>query len=226
MIEATSQPNEESWLAVVSGLQEVSAGRLLYLTVIKRGIDLLASVALLILLSPILLLAILLIRLDSPGPALFAQERIGRGGRPFRLYKFRTMEHNPTGELVWLEDEHGERRHKLRDDPRITRVGRWLRRTSMDELPQLVNVIRGQMSLVGPRPELPEIVAGYDPWQHERHLVRPGLTGWWQVSGRSDKPMHEHTEFDLYYVRRMSFRLDLLIALRTVRVVARGLGAF
>lgn len=200
--------------------------RLFYATALKRGIDVLASAIMLIILSPLLGIALLAIKLDSPGPAIFTQNRVGRGGKIFRLYKFRTMTFKPSGDLAWMIDENGEKRHKVRNDPRITRVGNWLRRTSMDELPQLVNIIKGDMSLIGPRPELVQIVENYEPWQHERHIVRPGLTGWWQVSGRSDLPMHENTEFDLYYVRGQSFRLDFLIALKTVRVVVKGLGAF
>lgn len=200
------------------------AGRVYLVT--RRLLDIVVASMLLVLASPLLLIAYLAIRLDTPGPAIFCQDRIGRYGKPFCIYKFRTMTHNPTGELVWLEDENGQKRHKLRHDPRITRVGHWLRRTSVDELPQLWNIVKGDMSLIGPRPELPEIVANYEPWQHQRHIVRPGLTGWWQVSGRSDKPMHENTELDLYYIRHRSIRLDALILVRTIGVVVRGLGAF
>jgi lipopolysaccharide/colanic/teichoic acid biosynthesis glycosyltransferase len=136
------------------------------------------------------------------------------------------MAWDPGHELHLFKAADGTWRHKMPDDPRVTRAGRLLRRTSVDEWPQLINVIRGQMSLVGPRPELPNIVKTYEPWQHLRHLVRPGMTGWWQVQGRSDLPMHEHTELDLYYVKHVSFRLDLQITARTVGVVLRGLGAF
>ncbi len=120
----------------------------------------------------------------------------------------------------------GDRSRKARNDPRVTRVGRFLRRTSLDELPQLFNVLRGDMSLVGPRPELPEIVATYEAWQHDRHRVLPGLSGWWQIHGRSDKPMHQHTELDIYYVSHVSFLLDVYILLRTLVVVIAGRGAF
>lgn len=192
----------------------------------KRGIDIIfASVALLVLL-PLLLLVALAIRLDSPGPALFRQRRVGRDGHFFTIYKFRTMRDNPGKHIEWVMDDAGKKRHKVRNDPRITRVGRWLRRMSIDELPQLINILIGHMSVIGPRPELLEIVAHYEPWQHRRHDVRPGLTGWWQVSGRSDRPMHEHTELDLYYVDNISVWMDLKILVRTVGVVVRGLGAF
>jgi lipopolysaccharide/colanic/teichoic acid biosynthesis glycosyltransferase len=210
----------------LAAVPHCGTGRLFYALVLKRGIDVVVACLALLGLLPLLLVIAVMIRLDSRGPVIFTQQRIGRGGQPFTLYKFRTMQHKPRAGLEWLLDENGQLRHKLREDPRLTRVGRWLRRTSMDELPQLINIVKGDMSLIGPRPELPEIVARYEPWQHDRHLVRPGLTGWWQVSGRSDLPMHENTELDLFYVRRLSFQLDWRIALKTVRVVFKGLGAY
>lgn len=221
-----SGSNDASWVSVVSATGHVSLPRFVYAMVVKRAFDVMVAATLLLVLSPILALVLLLVRLESPGPAIFDQQRVGRGGRRFRIYKFRTMTHEPSHGTTWFEDEHGHVSHKLRHDPRVTRVGRWLRRSSIDELPQLVNILRGEMSLIGPRPELPQIVETYAPWQHERHLVRPGLTGWWQVSGRSDLPMHENTDLDVFYVRRQSFGLDALIALKTVRVVLKGLGAF
>ena len=193
---------------------------------IKRAIDVAVAVVALLLGAPLLLLIAVAIRLDSPGPAVFRQERVGRGGRSFTVLKFRTMRADPSGKLRLFRGADGRLAHKVRHDPRVTRVGRFLRATSLDELPQLVNVLRGEMSLVGPRPELVPIVAGYAPWQHRRHAVRPGLTGWWQVCGRSDRPMHEHTELDLHYVDNVSLGFDLLILVRTVRVVLLGKGAF
>jgi len=216
----------DPWLTVMAHLPKVDVARLLYATIIKRATDIIVSVLLLIVLSPILLIAMIAIRLDSPGNAIFVQDRVGRNGRIFRLYKLRTMSASSGGKVAWMVDADGKKRHKVRNDPRVTRVGKWLRATSVDELPQLVNIIKGDMSLIGPRPELVEIVRNYEDWQHQRHIVRPGLTGWWQVSGRSDKPMHENTELDLYYVRGQSFKLDALIALKTIRVVIKGLGAF
>lgn len=222
----TNHADAEAWLAVISSVEGINIWRLFYVMVLKRTVDLLASAVLLLALFPLLLALVIVIRLDSPGPAIFRQERVGRRGRRFKLYKFRTMVDNPSGRVAWSEDEHGRMRHKLRNDPRVTSIGRWLRRSSLDELPQLVNILKGDMSLIGPRPELPQIVERYALWQHDRHLVRPGLTGWWQVSGRSDLLMHENTELDLFYVRRQSFRLDLLIAMKTIRVVYKGFGAF
>lgn len=219
-------PETDAWVSAIASIPDISLMRLMYATVFKRMIDVIASTLLLLLLSPLFLFATVLVRIDSSGPAFFCQDRVGRGGRIFRLYKLRTMTHKPGSGIAWIVDEDGQKRHKVRNDPRITRAGKWLRRTSIDELPQLINIIRGDMSLIGPRPELVDIVRQYEHWQHERHIVRPGLTGWWQVSGRSDRPMHENTELDLFYVRGQSFRLDLLIALKTIRVVVKGLGAY
>jgi lipopolysaccharide/colanic/teichoic acid biosynthesis glycosyltransferase len=221
-------PDEVAWSSVLElGLnQGADPNRFRYSDGLKRAIDLVGSAALLLLLAPLLIAVAIAIRIDSPGPAIFTQRRVGRGGRPFTVYKFRTMTHSPTGELVRFMSPDGRLVHKVPDDPRITRLGRVFRRTSIDELPQLINVLRGDMSLVGPRPELPEIVEGYADWQHRRHLVRPGLTGWWQIHARSELQMHENTELDLYYVDHLSFRLDLRILVETVHVVFFGYGAF
>ena len=214
------------WRAVRDAVGRDRPALGLYGRFAKRGVDVAGAGAALLLLAPVMAALGAAIRLDSPGPALFRQTRIGRGGHPFTVYKFRTMTVQPDGELLLFRAADGAYRHKIPDDPRVTRLGRFLRRSSLDELPQLLNVLRGDMSLVGPRPELPQIVLGYEPWQHRRHLVRPGITGWWQVSGRSHLPMHEHTELDVYYVDHLSFGLDARIMLRTLKVVARGLGAF
>lgn len=187
---------------------------------VKRAIDLLVAGSGLVVSAPLLAMIALAIKLDSPGPVLLRQPRVGERGRIFRMLKFRTMAWDSRVEL-------GPGPHKRPNDPRVTRVGRFLRRTSLDELPQLINVLRGEMSLVGPRPELVEIVlARYQPWQYRRFLVPQGLTGWWQVTGRATKLMHEHTEDDLYYIERASFWFDLWILLRTVPAVLRGHGAF
>jgi lipopolysaccharide/colanic/teichoic acid biosynthesis glycosyltransferase len=127
---------------------------------------------------------------------------------------------------VIQHDEEGHIIHKLPDDPRVTNIGRFLRKTSLDELPQLINIIRGDMSLIGPRPELPKMVDLYEPWQRARFAVPQGLTGWWQVNGRSDKPMHLHTEDDLYYIQHYSIWLDLRILLKTIWIVIKGKGAY
>jgi len=203
-----------------------AAPRSLYVRLLKRPLDAIVASILLVMLSPVFLAAAVLVLRDSPGPIIFRQRRIGRHGESFVLYKFRTMSWNPDREFEFVRDVDGTLRHKVRNDSRVTRVGRTLRRCSIDELPQLWNIVKGDMSLIGPRPELPQIVERYSSWQHDRHLLRPGLTGWWQVSGRSDRPMHEHTELDIHYVENASFAMDVKIAFRTIRVVLRGLGAF
>jgi exopolysaccharide biosynthesis polyprenyl glycosylphosphotransferase len=194
----------------------------------KRLFDIVVSATLLLLLSPLLLLIALLIKLDAPGPALYAAERIGENGRRFRMLKFRTMKVGADAQWqqVATRTADGKLQHKSENDPRITRLGRRLRRTSLDELPQLINVLRGEMSLVGPRPEVPYVVQEYEPWQWRRFAVQPGITGWWQVNGRSDKPMHLNTQDDLYYIQHYSIWLDLKILWRTVGVVFGGKGAY
>jgi exopolysaccharide biosynthesis polyprenyl glycosylphosphotransferase len=196
--------------------------------VLKRLFDIVASGTLLILLAPVMLLIALLIKLESSGSVFFLQERIGEQGRRFKMIKFRSMyqDADRRWQDVARRDENGNLVHKSSNDPRVTRVGRKLRRTSLDELPQLINVLRGEMSLVGPRPEMPYIAAEYEPWQWQRFRVPPGITGWWQVNGRSDKPMHLHTEDDLYYIQNYSFWLDLRILIKTVMVVWQGHGAY
>ncbi|MBA3944448.1 MAG: sugar transferase [Herpetosiphonaceae bacterium] len=195
---------------------------------LKQLFDKLASALLLVLVSPLMLLIALAIKLESPGPVFFFQERIGEHGKRFRMIKFRSM--YADAEQRWQEvmqrDEYGKLQHKRNDDPRVTNIGRRLRRTSLDELPQLFNVLRGEMSLVGPRPEMPYIAREYEPWQWQRFRIPPGMTGWWQVNGRADKLMHLHTEDDLYYIQNYSFWLDLKILWMTVRVVLKGAGAF
>lgn len=203
----------------------VVAWHRLYAAVLKRAIDLAAASLALLLLSLVMLMVAVAIRLDSPGPALYRQKRVGRNGREFTIYKFRTMVQNSGPAIRYFVSSDGTSRHKIHNDPRITRVGAVLRRASIDELPQLINILRGDMSLIGPRPELVEIVRTYQPWQHRRHSIRPGLTGWWQVCGRNDRPMEENTELDLYYIDHLSPGLDLKILLRTVKVVLTGRGA-
>ncbi|MGH2582053.1 MAG: sugar transferase [Anaerolineales bacterium] len=188
----------------------------------KRAFDVLTVLLSLPLTLPVMALCALAIRLNDRGNALLLQTRVGENGRMFTMYKFRTM--HPAAARKRVEKDGFL--HKRVDDPRVTRVGRFLRRASLDELPQLWNVFKGEMSLVGPRPELPELVEKYKPWQRKRFAVPQGLTGWWQVNGRSDRPMHLHTEDDLYYVQNYSVGLDLFILLKTLWTVAGGRGAF
>lgn len=196
--------------------------------VTKRVIDVIgASVALLLLGLPMALVA-LAIKLESGGPVFYRQTRLGENGLPFRFLKFRSMVANAESIRADLEavNEASGPVFKIRRDPRITPVGRWIRRTSLDETPQLFHVLMGQMSLVGPRPPLPEEVENYEPWQRERLAVRPGLTCIWQISGRSDIPFERWVELDIEYVRRRSLLLDLKILLLTIPAVLSGRGAY
>ncbi|MFI2708408.1 sugar transferase, partial [Nocardioides sp. CER28] len=177
-------------------------------------------------LSPVLLGLALMIRLDSPGPALFRQTRVGRDGRHFTMLKLRTMRTDAETVREELDSEVDEVLFKVRQDPRVTRIGRILRRYSLDELPQLINVVRGDMSLVGPRPALPAEVAAYDHDPQRRLAVRPGLTGLWQVSGRSDLSWRESVRLDLDYVDNWSLPRDLSIVGRTFQAVLGHRGAY
>jgi exopolysaccharide biosynthesis polyprenyl glycosylphosphotransferase len=199
-----------------------------YQRMIKRAFDLFLSIILLIPASIMMFFIALAVRIESPGPVIFRQKRVGENGKLFEMLKFRTMVHDAEElrHLVEHYDENGNLIHKIPEDPRITRVGKFLRKTSLDELPQLFNIFSGEMSLVGPRPELPYLVEMYKPWQRKRFAVPPGITGWWQINGRSDKPMHLHTEDDLYYVQNYSLLLDLEILFKTILVVLRGRGAY
>jgi exopolysaccharide biosynthesis polyprenyl glycosylphosphotransferase len=185
--------------------------------VAKRVFDVCGALVGLVVLAPMLLGCVWRIRATSPGPALFTQLRVGRKGRPFRMLKFRTMYCDVSPEAVSPTGP---------EDPRVTPTGRWLRATSIDELPQLWNVLRGEMSLVGPRPEMPFIVAGYDDWERRRLSVKPGITGLWQILGRKDLPMHRNLQYDFYYIRNRSLALDASILLRTAGAVFSRRGAF
>jgi Sugar transferases involved in lipopolysaccharide synthesis len=194
----------------------------------KAVFDRVSATVGLILLAPLLAAAAIAIRVGSPGPVLFRQVRIGKAGRRFVMYKFRTMVVDAESRKHELVDlNHGDGvLFKMRSDPRVTPVGRWMRRLSIDELPQLINVVRGEMSLVGPRPPLPEEVAVYPSDMRRRLAVSPGLTGLWQVSGRSDLSWEESVRLDLRYVENWSFSLDLVILLRTLSAVCRSSGAY
>ncbi len=195
---------------------------------LPRWFDLAAATLGWVSLAPLLALIALIIRLDSPGPALFRQVRIGRQGRPFVVYKFRTMRASDGPASMSTADGIDFERFVFtpdRPDPRVTAIGRALRTTSLDELPQLLNILRGDMALIGPRPEIPELVRLYPPEFHRRHAVRPGVTGLAQVNGRSDLTYAKTIRYDLAYVRRRSPRHDLAILARTVGAVLRGTGA-
>ena len=195
---------------------------------VKLTVDRLVAFLLLLVVGPVLLVLALVIRIDSPGPALFRQKRVGEGGRTFTMFKFRTMCTDADARLDALQDRHdgNETLFKLRQDPRVTRAGALLRRYSVDELPQLLNVVRGEMSLVGPRPPLPSEVDRYESDVVRRLRVRPGMTGLWQVSGRSDLSWGDSVRLDLWYVDNWSLSLDVQILVRTFKAVVSGTGAY
>ncbi|HVQ57530.1 MAG TPA: sugar transferase [Solirubrobacterales bacterium] len=181
-----------------------------------RALDLLIAALALVLLSPVLLAAAIAIKLGSSGPVFYRQLRVGLGGEEFEMLKLRTMEQG--------SDPVGVGTVVTRDDPRVTRAGRFLRRTSLDEVPNLFNVLRGEMAIVGPRPTIPAQVVDYTPRQHRRHEVLPGITGWAQVQGRAGIPWEERIELDVSYVERRSLGLDLRILVRTAWLVVSGQG--
>jgi lipopolysaccharide/colanic/teichoic acid biosynthesis glycosyltransferase len=194
----------------------------------KRSFDVVCSAALLVLLAPLFVLIAVGIKLSSPGPVLFSQTRVGKGGREFRFYKFRTMvdgAHLMHEHVLHLNELDGPAL-KIADDPRVHDFGTILRRASLDELPQLWNVLRGDMSLVGPRPALPREVLDYQPHYLQRLTVMPGITGLWQVSGRANVPFRRWMAMDVWYARHWTPLLDLWIMLRTVPAVIRGEGAW
>ncbi len=195
---------------------------------LKRAFDVVVSAVALLVLSPLFLVIAVLVRRDSPGPAFFVQERVGLNGRRFRMLKFRSMVVHAEAQLATLLDQsNGDGPlFKLRADPRVTRLGSILRRYSLDELPQLVNVLLGHMSLVGPRPPLATEVARYDDRTRRRLLVKPGVTGLWQTQGRSDLSWEDSVRLDLYYVENWSLTGDIIVLYRTVRSVVRAQGAY
>jgi len=193
----------------------------------KRAMDIVLSLMLLVLLLPVILICALLVRLDSPGPAFFLQNRTGKGGRPFKLVKLRTMVINASElkEQLWQYNELTYPDFKMENDPRITRMGRFLRRTSLDEIPNIFNVLLGNMSLVGPRPTSFSKDT-YDIWQTARLRVTPGITGLWQVSGRSDIDFEDRSRLDIQYIERRSIWFDLTLLVRTFSAVLARKGAY
>jgi lipopolysaccharide/colanic/teichoic acid biosynthesis glycosyltransferase len=194
----------------------------------KRMFDLLVGCFVLVLLLPILPLIAIMIKLDTPGPVIFKQDRVGENGKVFKFYKFRSMVHQAherRDQLIELNEQDGPI-FKIRSDPRITRVGQFLRRSSLDEIPQIFNVIRGNMSIVGPRPPLLSEVSGYQPWHMKRLSVKPGITCLWQISGRSQIGFDEWMRLDMEYLKTRSIRTDLLIFIKTIPAVIARKGAY
>jgi exopolysaccharide biosynthesis polyprenyl glycosylphosphotransferase len=208
---AVEQPRFEGWRRVVKG-----------------AIDRAVALGALVVLAPVFGMLALAVRLSGPGPVLYRQQRVGLGGQHFTILKFRSMVQGADQQVAGLSDGNDADGllFKIRHDPRVTPVGRWLRRLSLDELPQLINVLAGHMSLVGPRPPLPDEVARYDTSVSRRLLVKPGLTGLWQISGRSDLPWEEAVRLDLRYVENWSLALDVQILWKTARAVVTASGAY
>ncbi|MBU7320064.1 sugar transferase [Paenibacillus oleatilyticus] len=185
-----------------------------YVKYVKTAIDLILSIALILLLLPVLIMVAILIKLESEGPVVFKQHRIGKGGKPFVIYKFRSMYTHVAREGRSPENDQ---------DPRITKVGRFIRKTSLDELPQLFNILKGDMSFIGPRPEQKSIVEQYyTDTENGRFSIKPGITGLWQISEDRKKPIHENLHHDLYYIKRASFWLDIKIIFGTLRVMIKS----
>lgn len=180
---------------------------------VREVVDRVVAALLLVVLLPLMLVIAAAVRLDSPGPVFFRQRRAGRYAQPFTIVKFRTMSVLAPKSSLKVSD----------DDPRVTRVGRLLRRSGLDEIPQLWNVLKGEMAVIGPRPEQIALMGYYQPWHHERHLIKPGVTGWWQVHHRDSVPMHLNIDKDLHYVRFQSLALDAAILARTMRIALVGL---
>lgn len=187
----------------------------------KRTLDIICSTLGLIILSPVLLIVAILIKLESKGPVIFSQKRVGLNGNEFKMYKFRSMVQNAEKlkEKLAKQNEMSGPMFKMKDDPRVTKVGKFIRKTSIDEIPQLINVIKGDMSLVGPRPSLPKEVEKFESWMLDRLSVKPGLTCYWQVSGRNNIDFIEWMKLDLQYVEDRSFLLDLKLIFKTFFVL-------
>lgn len=195
---------------------------------IKRLFDIIASACILLLISPLLTFIALLVKLEDGGPVIFAQRRVGKWGREFRMFKFRSMRVDAEARLQELLKQNGHATgvtFKMKNDPRITRVGRILRKYSLDELPQFVNVLKGEMSMVGPRPPLPREVALYTLRDRQRLAVTPGLTCFWQIGGRADIDFPEQVQLDVQYIESQSFWLDVWICIKTIPAVLLGRGA-
>jgi exopolysaccharide biosynthesis polyprenyl glycosylphosphotransferase len=215
------------WGIPLIGLREISIQGWNWF--VKRSMDVTISTLALVALSPVMGIIALLIKLESPaGPVIFRQPRVGKDSKHFTMFKFRSMRPNAAAErdALLTQNEASGPIFKIRSDPRMTRVGRVIRRYSLDELPQLVNVLRGEMSLIGPRPPIPAEVEQYEEWHRKRLQAAPGMTGLWQVSGRSELDFNEMVMYDTYYIEHWSLSLDLQILLRTIPTVITGGGAF
>jgi len=207
---------------------------------LKRAVDIVCASVMLLVGAPLMVIIALLVKRSGPGPVLFVQQRLGRDGRPFDFYKFRSMQHNSDDAIhrqfaaMFINGDDdgcsgtndGDPVFKMKQDPRVTAIGAWLRKTSLDELPQLFNILKGEMSLVGPRPPISYEIENYQPWHMERLKAVPGLTGLWQVSGRSSVSFDDMVRMDIRYINDWSIWKDLFILLKTVPVVLKGTGGY
>lgn len=221
-MEKTISKNKNTDLTEGINLNEILERESNLYLFIKRSIDIICSLAGIIVLSPIFLIVAILIKIEDPkGRIIFCQERNGQHSKTFKMYKFRSMVHNAEELLKHLQEQNEQTgpAFKMTDDPRITKVGKFIRKTSLDELPQLFNVLKGDMSLVGPRPPIPREVEQYNSYQKQRLLVKPGLTCIWQVSGRNNIGFDEWVEMDLEYIKNRNLLLDIKLILKTVKVL-------
>lgn len=189
--------------------------------IIKRIIDIMGALCGILIISPVMIVVAIWIKLDSKGPVFFAQNRVGQGGKRFLMYKFRSMCPDAEGLLHKLEEDNemSGPMFKIKEDPRITKIGKFIRKTSIDELPQLINILKGEMSLVGPRPSLPKEVAQFTSFQKQRLVAKPGLTCYWQVEGRSDVSFEEWMEMDVEYLKDRNTLVDIVLIFKTVGVL-------
>jgi lipopolysaccharide/colanic/teichoic acid biosynthesis glycosyltransferase len=221
LLASNSEATPETFRIVSPPTLAIAHHATVYERLFKPVTDRVLALVVLVLLSPIIAVVAVLVKLSLGSPILLRQKRVGRNGRVFELHKFRTMHADRREQSIGTAYDDGDRRqtHKHPNDPRLTFVGRTLRKWSLDELPQLLDVLDGKLSMVGPRPELVNIVDNYEPWQHARHAVKPGLTGLWQITARGDGEMHEHTDLDIEYAQKVTLRNDLKILLLTLPAI-------
>ena len=226
-MEVLEEKNIQTQEIAVKEIEKINDKKVVY-KAIKRVFDIIFSLIGLVLLSPIFLIISIIIKLDSKGPVFFVHSRIGEKGKPIGIYKFRTMVNNAEDLIKSFtpeQKEEFERSYKLENDPRITKVGDFLRKTSLDELPQILNILKGELSIIGPRPIVQSELDKYEDNKDKFLSVRPGLTGYWAANGRSDTSYEERMQMELYYVDNMSFKLDVKIFFKTIFAVLKKEGA-
>ena len=226
-MEVLEEKNMQTQEITVKKIERIKDKKVVY-KAIKRVFDIVFSLIGLVLLSPVFLIIAIIIKLDSKGPVFFVHNRIGKKGKPIGIYKFRTMVNNAEDLIKSFtpeQKEEFERSYKLEDDPRITKIGNFLRKTSLDELPQILNILKGELSIIGPRPIVQAELDKYEDNKDKFLSVKPGLTGYWAANGRSDTTYEERMKMELYYVDNMSFKLDVKIFFKTIFAVLKKEGA-